>query len=589
MGVAREKLRNISRAKSIVEEGDREPVIRHVWTWPDLGVSGSASPDGKYLSFVDPGTGDLAIREIATGKQRRLTDKANDYTEYAFASRWSADSRKVAYTWVNKNNESELHEIGLNGAPARVLVGEKKGEWIEPADWSPDGNHVLAVILRRERIANLSLISVADGSIRILRNFNDREFNPDNCLISPDGLYVAYSRRSMKGDRERDVFLLPVDGSQEIPLIQHSADDYLLGWLPEGRGILFASDRAGSMDAWTMQVDKGKPQGVPALVRRNIGTVRPMGITKEGAFYYATPGSLMDIYTAVLDPKTGKVAGIPKKEPLPYEGSNMMPGWSPDGKHLVYISTRSGERKTIVCIYSAETGKVRELRFEKSFAYPRWAPDGRYLYVQASVTDGQGIYRVDVQSGDVTQFLKTVGEEYLHSIQASADQNWIVYGRDSKTVCQILRRDAKSGQEKEIDRTSFDNNTIALSPDGKHLAFLLRTESNLRVLKVMEFPDGTPKEIQRFKQSGSFIIDIAWSLDGRFIYFDNDPNDDYKWYLRRVPLEGGEAQDLGLVMRRFQQLNVHPDGQHITFASLAPEREFPEVWVMENFLPKDKR
>ncbi|MBP1623503.1 MAG: translocation protein TolB, partial [Acidobacteria bacterium] len=38
------------------------PSTRRIWTGPDLDFEGSPSPDGRYLSFVDWETGDLAVR-----------------------------------------------------------------------------------------------------------------------------------------------------------------------------------------------------------------------------------------------------------------------------------------------------------------------------------------------------------------------------------------------------------------------------------------------------------------------------------------------------------------------------------------------
>jgi len=41
-------------------------------------------------------------------------------------------------------------------------------------------------------------------------------------------------------------------------------------------------------------------------------------------------------------------------------------------------------------------------------------------------------------------------------------------------------------------------------------------------------------------------------------------------------------------MARFRHLSIHPDGQHIAFSSMGANPEQPQVWVMENFLPKEK-
>jgi Tol biopolymer transport system component len=594
--LAKERLALILKAKSVVEKGDKEFNIRHIWTWPDLTVFGSSSPDGRFLSFVDWTTGDLAIRVIATGKQRRVTNKGvwdDEHPGYAIISRWSPDSKQLVYTWVTANNNSELRTVGIDGSGPRTLVKEKEEEWIDPADWSPDGKYVLATIAKGpDKKTDLVLVSATDGTLRKIKTQETgNTIAIGGYLFSPDGLYIAYNRSQNKGTLEHDIFLLASDGSHETPLIQHPADDYLLGWLPDGKRLLFASDRYGSFDAWIIHVEEGKPQGIPVLAQRNIGLIKALGLTKDGSLYYSTPGSLFDIYTALINPETGQIVTPPEKMHLTYEGSNMGPNWSPDGKELVYTSMRGPRRKQYtICIYSDETGEIRELLFDRKLVYPRWTPDGRHIYAQAIVGDGQGIYRIDVQTEEAALFIDNKEKDYLYNAQISVDGKWIVYGRDDCTenFSQILCRDLETGQEKEIDRAPFDNNTYALSPDTKRLALLLRTEENLRVLKVASFPGGTPKEIHRFAQGGRWPIDIDWSPDGQYIYFSNDPDGDGKWELWRIPSKGGEAQSLGLEMPRFGSLSVHPDGRRITFVSRPSEEELPEIWVMENFLPKEK-
>jgi Tol biopolymer transport system component len=566
-----------------------ELTIRQVQTPPNWEGQIRVSPDGKYIADVHGGTGDLWVVEILTGKQHPLTTEGKDYSQFASRPYWSPDSTRLAFNWIDRDGRSELREMGLDGSPSRVLLRARTGEGITPHDWSPDGKHVLAAIYNKDKMLELVVVSVADGTVRSLKKFPSPNLAPGRCLFMPDGLSVAYSRRTAEGDRERDVFLLHVDGSRESPLIQHPADDNFLEWLPGGQWVLFSSDRSGTMDLWTTMVEKGQPQGVPTLVKRSIGSVSSLGLTRQGAYYYSTPGSFMDVHTASLDPRTGVVVGSPKKEPLPFEGRNRWPDWSPDGKQLVYVSRRPGETQSVLCIYSADTGKVREFRLEKSYVYPRWAPDGRHLYLQAIGMDGQGIHRMDAQSGKVTPFMPAGEADYVHDLWVSADGKWIVYGRSRKPLYQVLRRDARSGQEQEIDRSSFDNFTLSLSRDGTHLAMILRPDPKTRVLKVMDFPDGTPKEIARFALEGSWIVDLTWSPDGRFIYYyDNPTSAQGNWHLRRISVEGGEPLELGVVRRYYDQLSAHPDGSRLTFSTPPIPGEPAQVWVMENFLPAAK-
>ena len=89
------------RAESVIRNEDKAFNIRKVWTGPDVNTDGEISPDGKYLSFTEYKTsGDLAIREIVTGTNQRLTSEA-DWSDFeiAHSSRWSPDGKILAYAW----------------------------------------------------------------------------------------------------------------------------------------------------------------------------------------------------------------------------------------------------------------------------------------------------------------------------------------------------------------------------------------------------------------------------------------------------------------------------------------------------------
>lgn len=97
--VVNEKLSFLLKVQTVIEKGDKEFKIRKVWA-DAMDVEGVPSPDGKYISFVNWLTGDLALKEVATGKVRNLTNKGgwNESDEFALFSRWSADAKYILFT-----------------------------------------------------------------------------------------------------------------------------------------------------------------------------------------------------------------------------------------------------------------------------------------------------------------------------------------------------------------------------------------------------------------------------------------------------------------------------------------------------------
>src|SRR5215472_2590048 len=203
-----------------------EMVTRRLWTGSDVDVQGSVSPDGRYLSYVDWTTGDLAIRDLVTGKVRHLTNKTES-SGNAFFSAISPDGKEVAYEWY-KDGSADLRLVGLDSSPPRILFSDKEVGAL-PTDWSPDGKYVLSILIRVNPFrCQIALISVADGSVRVLKTF-DRLY-PGKMRFSPDGLYIAYDYPPQQESDNRDIFLLAADGNREVPLIEHPAEDELLGW-----------------------------------------------------------------------------------------------------------------------------------------------------------------------------------------------------------------------------------------------------------------------------------------------------------------------------------------------------------------------
>ena len=142
---AAETRARLAELSALTRSGDATPrselVMRQVWAGPEVDILGAPSPDGRYLSFVDWTTGDLAVRDLATGETRHLTNKGSwmGSTAYAERSTVSPDSKQVAYTWFGDDFSHDLRIVGLDGSEPRVIYRNEEVDVVEPAAWSPDG------------------------------------------------------------------------------------------------------------------------------------------------------------------------------------------------------------------------------------------------------------------------------------------------------------------------------------------------------------------------------------------------------------------------------------------------------------------
>jgi Tol biopolymer transport system component len=611
--LAKEKLSLLARSESRAEKAEQGLKISLVWQGSGMDSTGKISPDGKYLSCVDWTTSDLAVRDMATGIVRRLTSKEGSPPgsyEFPDGPVWAPDSREIVYNWYCDNPSfCDLRIIGLDGSKPRVLFrGEYNKNWVYPSDWSPDGRYILAEILRDRNSSSreLGLISVTDGSVHILA---ERNRDLGRAKFSPDGRHIVFDQPQTPDNTKRDLSAISVEGKDETALVSHPSDDRLLGWSPDGKSILFLSDRTGTWDAWMIPVADGKPQGAPRLIRRELGMVKAMGLTRGGSLYYSTPGFEWDIFSASLDPDTEKILEPAKKLPLLHEGHNFSPKLSPDGKYLFYRSERGPGRlgQYIPCVFSFESGESREIRPKASFrgfSIDDRTADGHSILLHGNLMNKEkGIFKVDLESGDTTLLLREddfeakdeKGYPERGNVQLSHDGRSLIYSYQGPgKVLRVMSRRGDSNEETEICRLPtydpFDNNALRLSPDGSRLAALVREEENVRAIKMFPAGGGQVREIHRFEQEGRWVIAMAWSPDGRYLYFSRqtDPKDAEKWQLWRVPSSGGEARNLGLTANRFPFLCPHPDGRRIIFCSrTADEQSGAAIWVMENFLNRD--
>ncbi len=575
-------------------------VVRQIWDRQ----AGAVSPDGRIVIFSRQDS--LRVRDLRTGREHGLPVTSGMI--FSGSPVISRDGEMVTYV-SSTGQETELRTARLDGSNPRVLVRSDELPWLKPFDWLPDGKHILAVASRQDRTNQIVLISVADGSLQIIKSLEQRY--PYKMSVSPDGRYIAYDVAD-KPRSPRDIFALATDGSRETLLVEHPARDRSAIWTPDGKSIVFVSDRTGTSELWVLPVHDGRPQGPPEVVRRNIGDIAPIGFTRSGAYYYTERDTFMqDVYIASLDAETMQVVGSPILVSERFRGANTLPDWSPDGRYLAYLSRLARPQTVdtvgsgIIVVRSLDTGEERDLFPQLNFLGDtrlRWAPDGRSLLISGEAVGGhdghrrRGVYEIDAQTGAVTPIVVSTSntqpawrENRWHA-EWSLDGTAIFYVRDNGQGCEIRFRDIKTGAEKVLYHPTSPThlNNLALSPDGAWLAFG-DGPGHYAADAVMVVPvtGGTPREVLRMEPDvvGRETYSFAWTQDGQHLVFSkrvSEPGRPSELWL--VSLEGGEPQPVGLPMWGRGGVRVHPDGRRITFTNLTMPAA-TGLWVMENFLP----
>lgn len=214
--------------------------------------------------------------------------------------------------------------------------------------------------------------------------------------VSPDGTRVLYAALG-------DIWTAPLDGSEApLPLTRDTWLDTDPVWLPDGRSVLFASDRGGTMDIWEKRLGAGPGAGLVQLTARLGAEVSP-AVTRDGSrIAWLDERGNLRITSRDLD--SGPDAAREDVTVYSARRGAGMPSWSPDGEtialaSLVPYSSRYREGRNRIALVAASSGETRFLD-EPAASFgtrdsdgPVFSPDGSRLAF--ALGGGLAILRLD--------------------------------------------------------------------------------------------------------------------------------------------------------------------------------------------------
>lgn len=395
--------------------------------------------------------------------------------------------------------------------------------------------------------------------------------------VSPDGKTIVF-------DMMGDLFTVPVAGGKATAVTQGIAFDSHPRWSPDGKKILFSSDRSGAENLWwidlekkdTFQVTKERDQNFPSSAW-----------TPDGDYIVYSKGKMnVQLYLVYKDGGSGT-----QLISTPAGLKTIDPAVSADGRY-VYFSRRFGPwnynadlPQYQVGVYDRENSKVSTItsRYGSGFT-PVLSKDGQWLVYGSRYEDKTGLVLRNLATGDEKWLAYPVQRDDQESISTMGVLPGMAFMPDSKSVVaayggKIHRIPIDGSAPTEIPfsvdlklelgpRLEFkypvSDSAYGLatqirdavpSPDGKKLAFTV-----LDRLYVMDYPKGTARRLTTnnfteaqpsWSKDGKSLLYVTWTPQGGQIY--------------KVAATGGPAVQLTKALALYQSPVFDNTGNRIVF------------------------
>ncbi|MCX6551364.1 MAG: hypothetical protein NTY02_10240 [Acidobacteria bacterium] len=546
------------------------------WEGPELTFTTSIAADARHVFYTDWTRGDLVVLDPATGMRRRLTRHTtwfhpHDRHEWATDPKVSPDGTQVAFSW-GKGNLKEIHLARVDGGGSRPIHRSEATIQATPYEWSRDGRSLLAVMLRDgSSSSTLVLMSASDGTIAFEKQIERR---PERATLSPDGRFIAYDRPSVKGEQDRDIWLISTATGKETPLVEHPAYDTAPVWSADASQVLFLSDRTGVAALWSQRIAAGSPQGQPEVVKHDMARAWPMGIDADGVLSYAVIESMEDVLSVDLDPRSLMASGPGISIAPQAVGMTRGATWSPDGARLAYLKggvydsnrLHAGAAESTLVIRLLATGAEREIQCAlTSLTRPRWSPDGRSILIAGAETGQRPtVYRVDVDTGKATAVVPPSLADRPRQLCWAGASTAVFYKYWGGPV---IVRQIDTGQERTVSPPADD--TVSLSPDGRSLAYSTHDAASGRVsLMVIALDSTVPRELVRMTMP-DWISAMTWAPDGQRVVYAKGRRDAAAGELIGVSLDDPRPVSLGVKTHRVLDVQVRPDGRQLAYHEIA--------------------
>jgi Tol biopolymer transport system component len=436
-------------------------------------VNPTFSPDGNQIAFAwDGGTGDnvdIYVKLIDAGAPLRLTT----HPGIDRSPTWSPDGRYIAFSRFSEGENSIFIVPALGGAERKLYSAnwERNYPWIIQVAWSPDGKSLAFVDKSPPQTPYaIWLISVDDFERRQVTWPPAQNLADMVPAFSPDGQTLAFVRLS--SGRVSDIYLVPIGGGEPRRLTFNNREIDGLAWTPDGREIVFTSDHGGGYGLWRISVTGGTPERLAVGGGNDFSPPLPpqgncLAISRQGN-RLAYMRSAFDTNIWRIETPQSKGRSNPPTKLIASTNLDQSPQYSPDGKRIVFQSTRSGSYEIWVCD-SDGTNPVQLTSFKSSnTGTPRWSPNGRHIAFDSRAETHSDIYVMGAEGGSPRRLTTESSDDVVPSW--SRDGRWIYFASNRTGDGQVWKVPAEGGEAVQV--TKQGGFFPLESPDGKFVYYI---------------------------------------------------------------------------------------------------------------------
>lgn len=537
-------------------------------SYPGVESDPNLAPDGSRVAFVwnqgDGGSFDIYIKQPGDETPLRLTRAPDDDS----SPTWSPDGRQLAFVRADADGYS-VYVIPAVGGRERLVFGPDPREIYHVA-WSPAGG-TLALSIQRTPHApfGIALLSLQTRALRTLTEPPADARGDLDLAFSPDGTRLAFVRSTV--EKVDDIYVVPVAGGELKRLTFEHAEITGLDWTPDGRALIYTSDRAGSAALWRIPAAGGLPTWVPTA-GEGSGVHQPSLSHRGRLMAFVQRLQETNIWSAALPEAGADTLGQAPHLLIASTRWDSNPARSPDGTRVAFASNRTGSYE----IWTADadgTHPVQITRLGGPFTHtPRWSPDGSRLAFVAAQAGSVDIYVVDAGGGPPRRL--TTAESNDTAPSWSHDGTRIYFASNRTGSWEVWQRPADgSGTPRQV--TTGGGYAAQEDPAGRFLFFTRRDAAGLWRMPAGGGPATRLVDTLAPYDWGNWVVGEA------ALYFVQRPPAGA--VLTRYDLATGRIEPLRVLSSfpKHPGLSLSPDGRRLLFTRI--DRLEGDILLVEDF------